>query len=233
MLKELTTISRKLNLRVSKRARRMALRLDTKNRMVHLVVPRRVDLDRAYDFALQNRDWIREKLATLPDRVDFIHGSTIPVLGRDRTIHITYDPSLKKTDIFLTRLNIYVLTNQKDPTARITRFLKTIAKEAITELALDKAGVTRKKVKTVSVRDTSSRWGSCASDGSLSFCWRLIFAPRLVLDYVVAHEIAHLSHMNHGKRFWELCERLSEDYDFGKTWIGENGHDLMRYGAKK
>ena len=89
-----------------------------------------------------------------------------------------------------------------------------------------------KRVRSVQVRDTKSRWGSCAQDGSLSFCWRLIFAPTVAFDYVVAHEVAHLSHMNHGKRFWSLCEKLSANYTAGKRWMQVHGHTLMCYGQE-
>ena len=84
--------------------------------------------------------------------------------------------------------------------------------------------------KRVILRDTKSRWGSCTTDGVLSFSWRLILAPRHVMDYVVAHEVAHLREMNHGPRFWKLCEEICRTVDGARAWLEENGTDLYRYG---
>jgi hypothetical protein len=79
------------------------------------------------------------------------------------------------------------------------------------------------------VREKKSRWGSCSSDDHLSYSWRLIFAPPAALDYVVAHEVAHLVHMNHSKAFWNLCRSLSHDFVNGQYWMKNHGHELMRY----
>lgn len=223
-------INPRLELKVSKRARRMALRLDTHRRVVSLVIPPYARLTKAYDFARENKDWIREKLATLPEPVLFTDGAVIPVLGRNRMLHIFYDKNLKTTDIMMKPNDIIVVTNKRDPTARIVRFLKEQARDHITALAHEKADLIRRKVRQVQVRDTKSRWGSCGQDGHLCFSWRLIFAPTVALDYVVAHEVAHLAHMNHGKKFWALCEDLSLDYRAGKNWMRDHGHELMGYG---
>lgn len=230
LMKELTRISPRLKLRVSKRAQRLALRLDNKRRVMHLVVPPRILLRHAFEFAEQHKGWIREKLAELPERIRLEHGAVIPVLGRKRKIRIVYNPDLKRTDITLKNSILLVRTNQEDPTLRIIRFLKECAREKITALVEAKAERVGKRVKGIFIRDTSSRWGSCSPDGNLSFSWRLVFAPKAALDYVVAHEVAHLVHMNHGPRFWDLCERLSANFDDGKHWMFAEGHMVLRYG---
>ncbi len=226
----LSRISPYLELKVNKRARRMALRLDTRRRVINLVVPPHSRLTTAYNFARENRDWIMEKLALLPEPIPFEDGAVIPVLGRNRTIHIFYDRNLKTTDIIMKQNEIIVVTNKRNPEARILRFLKDIAKEHLEALAHDKAADIGKRIRSVQVRDTKSRWGSCGQDGHLCFSWRLILAPIEAMDYVVAHEVAHLAHMNHSKRFWQVCEDISLDYHTGKDWMHEQGHDLMRYG---
>jgi len=86
------------------------------------------------------------------------------------------------------------------------------------------------RVGRITVRDTRSRWGSCASDGQLNFSWRLVMAPEFVLDYVVAHEVAHLAHRNHGPVFWALTETLTDQMREAKAWINANGKLLYRYG---
>lgn len=223
-------ISPRLQVNISERAKRMGLRLDPRKRVVHLVIPKRASMRAAYLFAEENKDWIREKLRDLPRPVPFKDGETLPILGRDRKIIILYNDALKQTDIMLKRDELLVLTNKPDPTVRIRRFLMDLAREKLTEMALEKASLVRRKVDEVLVKDTRSRWGSCSEDARLSFSWRLIFAPLKAFDYVVAHEVAHLVHMDHSDNFWRVCERLSRDYEEGKDWMGVNGHDLMRFG---
>ncbi len=224
-------ISPRLKLTVSDRAKRMALRLDPRKRVVHLVIPKRANMHTAYLFAEQNKEWIREKLRELPRQVPFKNGEILPILGRDRKIIVLFNEALKRTDIYLKKDELLVLTNKADPSVRIRRFLTELAREKLTSLALEKAGLIRRKVDEVVIKDTRSRWGSCSDDGRLSFSWRLIFAPIKSFDYVVAHEVAHLIHMDHSDNFWRVCERLSRDYEEGKDWMAENGHDLMRFGS--
>lgn len=224
-------ISSRLRVNVSPRARRMALRLDPKQRVMHLVMPKRASLRAAFEFAEENRDWIIEKLKTLPRPVALRDGAVIPVFGRNRRIVVLYNEALKFTDIQLKKEEILVLTNKLDPAPRIRRFLIDEAKKRIEELALEKASLIRRRVTDIQVKDTKSRWGSCSDDGHICFSWRLIFAPAKAMDYVVAHEVAHLVHMDHSDNFWRVCESLSWDYDFGKDWMRDNGYDLMRFGT--
>ena len=88
------------------------------------------------------------------------------------------------------------------------------------------------KPSRITVRDTASRWGSCSSARSLSFSWRLILAPEFVLDYVVAHEVAHLKEMNHSPRFWAHVRSLVADIEAPQTWLKVHGRELQRYGVK-
>lgn len=224
-------ISPRLKVNISKRARRMALRLDAHTREMLLVVPHRASLKAAFRFAEENQEWIREKLRALPRPVPFRDGAVIPVFGRDRQLVILYNPALKFTDIQLRKDEIIVLTNKLDPALRIRRFLMDTARDRLEAMAMEKAASVRRRVLEVQVKDTKSRWGSCGDDGHIAFSWRLIFAPLKAIDYVVAHEVAHLVHMDHSASFWRVCADLSWDYEVGKGWMDENGHELMRYGA--
>ena len=85
--------------------------------------------------------------------------------------------------------------------------------------------------KRLSVRDQSTRWGSCSTSGTLSFSWRLIFAPGFVLDYVAAHEVAHLREMNHSQRFWRLVRQTVPEMQRARAWLKQNGAELHRFGA--
>ena len=88
------------------------------------------------------------------------------------------------------------------------------------------------RVRRISIRDQSSRWGSCTSAGSLSFSWRLILAPPFVLDYLAAHEVAHLVEMNHSPRFWRVVGRICPSMERAKKWLDASGNDLHRYGIE-
>ena len=115
---------------------------------------------------------------------------------------------------------------------RITDYLKRQAKRDV-EIAVkhyaEKLGVTFRRI---SIRDQASRWGSCSTTGMLSFSWRLVLAPRYVLDYLAAHEIAHLVEMNHSARFWRVLRRICPDLERAKAWLDVHGTDLHRYGLE-
>jgi len=109
-------------------------------------------------------------------------------------------------------------------------YLKREAKrdlDAASRLAAMALGV---EFRRISVRDQTSRWGSCSSTGVLSYSWRLIFAPPFVLEYLAAHEVAHLVEMNHSRRFWRLVEHICPHVGRAKTWLDAHGGDLHRYG---
>jgi predicted metal-dependent hydrolase len=224
-------ISPHLDIKISPRAKRMALRLETKDRTIKLVIPKRASINSAYEFALEHADWIKKSIADLPTQIGFTHGTVIPVLGKDRTININHDSTLKRTNISLNNNEILVSTNKEDASSRIKRFLINTAKKELTTLAHEKAERIDKTIQKVDVKDTVSRWGSCSHDGKISFSWRLIFAPIESLDYVVAHEVAHLAHLDHSPAFWKVCEALSDQYGKGSRWMRKNSAELMRYGA--
>lgn len=222
-------ISPALTLKINPRAKRMALRVDSHKRTVNLVIPKRASLRSAYMFALEHKYWIRQKVDEMPEVIDYVDGAKIKILGQRYKIVINYDKTLKKTDISLKDNELLILTNKEDPSSRIRRFIINMAKERLTTLAHEKAAEIGKKIHSVTVRDTVSRWGSCSSDGKLSFSWRLIFSPEHAFDYVVAHEVAHLQHLDHSPAFWHLCEDISSDYSRGKTWMKRHAQELIKY----
>ncbi len=130
----------------------------------------------------------------------------------------------------------FLCVASRDPahvSRRINDFLKREAKRDL-ELAVsryaERLGV---EVRRISIRDQVSRWGSCSTSGALSFSWRLVLAPRFVLDYLAAHEVAHLVEMNHSSRFWRLLSRICPDMDRAKAWLDARGTDLHRYGMER
>ena len=224
MIEDLVTLKR------SKRAKRVALRLDPVERIINLVVPSKMSLKKAYFFARQHEDWVRKTLDNLVPPIPFINGAVIPVFGDCVMINIEHNQELKRTTMKQYDDILIVKTYMDDPSNRITTHLKKIAKSGLADMASEKADIIGKDISSVSVRDTKSRWGSCSVDGKLSFSWRLIFAPYDAIDYVVAHEVAHLIHMDHSKDFWALCRKLSSNFVEGKYWMQNHGNELMRYG---
>ena len=212
------------------RARRLALRLDAGSGKIRLIIPGRMSIERARLFARDHEEWIREKLSSLPAPVPFQDGVLLPLFGKEVRLDIYTDESLKMTKCKLVGNYLQIKTNKHDPAGRITRFIKQEAKTLFHEISRNKAAKIGKEVKSLSIRDTKSRWGSCSQDGNLSLSWRLAFAPFEAFDYVIAHEVAHLAHMDHSKSFWAVCEELSDNYKAGKSWMKQHGHGLMRYG---
>lgn len=226
MIEDLVTVKR------SKRARRVALRLDPTERIINLVVPEKMPLNKAYKFAQENEGWVRETLANLAPPVPFVNGVNLPIFGDTVKLSIFITPTVKRTKITQHDDLLEIHTYMDDPTNRITAHLRKIAKIGLADMASEKADIINKNIRSVSVRDTKSRWGSCSHKAELSFSWRLIFAPYDAIDYVVAHEVAHLVHMDHSKDFWSLCKKLSCNYTEGKYWMKNHGNSLMRYGKK-
>jgi predicted metal-dependent hydrolase len=116
---------------------------------------------------------------------------------------------------------------------RLENWLRKRAAEAIRARVDSHCESLGLSCRRIGVRDQKSRWGSCSSNGNLSFSWRLIMAPPHVLDYVAAHEVAHLREMNHSPRFWALVRRAVPEYEKAQGWLKANGQELHCYGASE
>lgn len=226
---DFTTISPHIFVKISPKAKRLALRLDGRARRVNLVIPPRASLKKAYEFAELNQNWIHEKINALPRPVPYTDGIILPIMGVNRTLRIIKS-DIKTTKIELTSDALIVTSPHDDIAPRIGRYLRNLALEKMGELAHAKASTLNKKLTKLVVRDMKSRWGSCSIDGRMTLSWRLIFAPFSSIDYVISHEAAHLIHPNHGRQFWELCENLSLDFKQGHDWMQKNGSALSRFG---
>jgi predicted metal-dependent hydrolase len=213
--------------RRSPRARRVSLRIDPRAGAVVVTLPLRAGRRQGLDLLHTHAAWVMDRLSALPPASPFLPGAVVPVGGRPhRIVHVG---GLRGP----TRLAEGVLEVAGDAAhvpRRVADFLRQEARRRISGLALAKAQAIDRRVPRISIKDTRSRWGSCAPDGALAFSWRLVLAPPEVLDYVVAHEAAHLVHMNHGPRFWALCERLTPHAEPAKAWLAAHGARLLRYG---
>ena len=161
----------------SQKAKRLALRLDIKERNIRYVIPHRITLKKAMQFLETHREWVNEKINTLPEAVLFQDGAELPLFGETFILQIDYQEDIKRTSFHMNDGVLKVITNKQDPSARVERHLRELARKYLTELAHEKAGIINKKITGIRISDTKSRWGSCGSDGKISFSWRLIFAP--------------------------------------------------------
>ena len=216
-----------LRFRVNKRARRLILRVDDENDGAIVTLPPYVARDEARRFAEERADWIARRLEKQLPRVPFADGVVIPVLGTERTIrHV----GGTRRPVICTDNELRVAGAAEHLPRRVADWLKAEARRQIEPRALDMAEIIDRRCRRITIRDTRSRWGSCAHDGGLNFSWRLVLAPLWVLEYVVAHEVAHLAEHNHSDRFWAVVNRLNGDAERGRAWLGVHGPALHRYG---
>jgi predicted metal-dependent hydrolase len=225
----LSAEGRELPLRVRRnpRARRMTLSLDAASGVFRLSLPRAADLSEGLDFAAGQRRWMLARLEGLAPRVPFAAGVSLPFLGIPH--RIVHAPESRR-GVWREEGAIRVSGGGAHLPRRVGDFLKREARREISARAHDKAERLGRPIARLTLRDTRSRWGSCTADGGLSFSWRLILAPAEVLDYVVAHEVAHLEHHDHGPRFWRQVADLTPAVAGPKRWLRENGAGLLRYG---
>jgi predicted metal-dependent hydrolase len=217
-------------------ARRFTLRVRIATRDVVLSMPRRGKLEDARKFAEQHAAWIGARIRRLPEPIPFSAGSRIPVRGVDHLIE--HKPDIRGTvwlgsdtqaDGSITQ-SLFVAGESHHVERRVLDYLKRLAKVDLSEAVQRHSESLGVNPRRVSLRDTSSRWGSCSASGNLNFSWRLILAPTFVLDYLAAHEVAHLRHLNHSARFWDLTKTLCPQTDSAEAWLSAHGMQLHRYG---
>ena len=215
-------------------ARRYTLRIHSATRDVVLTMPPRGSLTQAREFAQKHGAWIAARLQRLPQVTPFADGALLPLRGADhRIVHRRSSRGTVWIETGEADERLLCVAGQAPHVARRVRdFLKREAKRDLEAASRRAAAALEVNVKRVSVRDQSSRWGSCSTTGVLSYSWRLILAPPFVLDYLAAHEVAHLVEMNHSRAFWRLVERICPHMRSAKSWLEAHGAELHRYGLQ-
>lgn len=216
-----------LFVRRSTRARRMSLKVEPQSDRIRLTLPRQTSLRDGLAFARSERVWLLRRLAELPPRVPFEDGARVPYRGCERRIR--HVGRLRGT-VALDDDEIRVPGLPEHLSRRLGDWLRGEARAAVAAASYRHAERLGVDIRRLAVRDMRSRWGSCSGDGRLSFCWRLILAPEWVLDYVAAHEVAHLRHMNHGPDFWREVRQLGVDARRAEAWLRAHGAALHRFG---
>jgi predicted metal-dependent hydrolase len=220
-----------VRIRRHRQARRYTLRIDAASREVVLTIPPRGSLKEAREFAQKHGAWIAARLRRLPEAAPFVHGLEVPLRGvAHRIVHRQSRGTVWIESGENGERLLCVAGEPPHLDRRIADFLKREARRDLVSASRRHAEKLNVRIERISVRDQSSRWGSCSNNGVLSFSWRLILAPPFVLDYLAAHEVAHLVELNHSPRFWRLLKRLSPDCERAKAWLDVHGTDLHRYG---
>jgi predicted metal-dependent hydrolase len=209
------------------RARRVSLRINPLAGTVVVTLPNRATRKAGMALLMGHADWISSRLAALPEAVAFVEGAAVPIGGvPHRVRHV---PEARGGAYILDQ-ELHVTGAPEYLSRRVRDFLRQEARRRLCALVFAKAAVIGVAPKRVSVKDTTTRWGSCAADRSLALSWRLVMAPAFVQDYVVAHEVAHLRHMNHGPKFWSLVDELTPHTRAAISWLRAEGPRLLRIG---
>jgi len=220
-------------LKTNPRARRYIVKVNPSTGEVSAVAPDSRSLDRALEFARHERDWIAGRLAGIPRRVPLKFGKHI--LYRGRRHEVRYGGRNRKsvwTEAKRRRRYIRVAKRGEAGETALRSWLKREARKQIAQRAATYAAQLGVHPQRVTIRDTTSRWGSCSSTRHLSFSWRLILAPPRVFSYVIAHEVAHLRALSHSKRFWEIVHELVGNSENSQRWLNKNGVLLHRYAPR-
>lgn len=213
-----------VTLRRTARAKRMSLRVSRLDGRVTLSLPPRAHEDEAMAFLRAQEGWIRKALVNVVPMGTVGLGAEIPlegqvlrlVAGTGRSIVIVED-------------EMQVPGDAARAGVRVAAYLKHRARDRLAQASDKYAFQIGRRYRTLTLRDTRSRWGSCTAEAGLMYSWRLIMAPPLVLDYVAAHEVAHLAEMNHSARFWAVVADLMPDYERHRRWLKTQGHALHSY----
>jgi len=232
-----------VSLRRSAAARRFTLRVRFAARDAVLTMPARASLREAREFTERHAAWIAARLERLPDVIPFVDGAIVPMRGIDHSV--AHRPGARGTVWVETARveaeesvegashRLCVAGAAEHMHRRLVDFFKREARRDLEEAVLRHTRALGLPPRGVGLRDTVSRWGSCSSSGSLNFSWRLVMAPPFVLDYLAAHEVAHLEHLDHSPRFWTLTRRLCAATDRAEAWLSAHGAHLHKYGASE
>src|ERR1700755_508598 len=223
-----------IKVRRHRRARRYTLRIHPTDRAAILTMPPRGTIAEAREFAKMHGGGIAARRGRLPKAAPFQVGTVVPLRGiPHRIVHRSGERGTVWTETRDSGERILCVAGGFEHIERrVSDYLKREARNDLQKAAQSYAAALGVKVKRLSVRDQSSRWVSCTSGGSLSSSWRLILAPPFVLDYLAAHEVAHLVEMNHSPKFWRVVARIFPSGERAKKWLDTYGNDLHRYGIE-
>jgi len=213
--------------RRSARARRVSLRIDPASGSVVVTLPMRAARNAGMALLMDHAHWVSDRLAALPEAMKLHDGAAIPFCG---AAHVIRHQPTAHGGAWIAGDEIHVTGAPEFLARRVLDLMRQEARRRLGGLAMAKGALIGRQPSRITVKDTRTRWGSCAPDGALAFSWRLVMSPDFVQDYVVAHEVAHLRHMNHGPRFWALVDQLTPHAAQSIPWLRGEGSRLLRVG---
>ena len=211
---------------VSKRAKLLGLRIDAKKRLPVLTVPKICSRKRAVKFVMEQKEWIDEHLQKIPQRRPFMEGEKICLNGCKYQLKHCQD---LRAGVMIENQFLLVSGSKDFFSRRVRDFIKEQAQKILYQMSVEKASKIGCKVNRVVIKDTKSRWGSCSSLHNINYNWRIVLAPKKVIDYLTAHEVAHLKYQNHSADFWKCVDELAEDLQYGREWLKDNAESLNEY----
>jgi len=216
---------------VNPRARRVSVRIDPTRRVAIATAPSNRQLKRAAQFAAERAGWIAHELAQLPETITLLPGATAPLRGVTHELVFERGRGGPRVEAGVRPRIVAPAPDLALFESRLMRYFKAEARnDLVARVALHATTLGVRPYK-LQVKELRSRWGSCSTDGVLSFSWRVILAPPFVLDYLAAHEVAHLREMNHSRRFWAHVRKCMPDYERGRAWLHQHGAGLHAIGA--
>lgn len=211
-------------LRKNVQAKRYSLRISNKDNKVNLTLPRWSNRKEAIEFAQSQEGWMRKHLSRQLKPIQIHFGQYILLDGKKTIIQSGNGKVIK-----VTNSELFIPGSEEELCGKLRAFYKTLARERLVNYSDYFAKLLGCKIKSVSLRDTTSRWGSCTSNGCLMYSWRLMMAPPEVQSYVAAHEVCHLIEMNHSPEYWKLVKSVVPTYKADRSWLKSNGNLLHQY----
>ncbi|MEX2449271.1 MAG: SprT family zinc-dependent metalloprotease [Rhodospirillales bacterium] len=215
-----------ITIRRHPRARNLILRIEPMIGPI-VTVPWHTPFQEAIDLVKRKAVWLLRQLDAEPVTVPFVDGARVPLLGIERAIR--HDPDGRRP-VVVTEDEFRVSGRAEHMARRLKDWFRIEARRAIGARVEDKTALLGRPYRRITIRDTRSRWGSCTEDGCLSFSWRLIMLPEPVLDYIVAHEVAHLKDLDHSPSFWRTVAELTAEVDRARAWLKVYGDRVFYYG---
>lgn len=209
----------------SSRAKRLSLRIDEKQHLPVLTIPKRCSIKKTKEFLDVNHDWVVNMMARIPQATKFADGEKISFFGKNYTIkHSPQNHITEFSDAILK-----VSGDNEFIHRRVCDYLKTQTLQILSKKTVQIASQISQRVKSVTIKDTRSRWGSCTTSGHISYNWRICMAPSEVIDYLVCHEVSHLKHPDHSASFWQCVASLCPEYKETRHWLKTHGKSLYKY----
>jgi predicted metal-dependent hydrolase len=215
---------------IDKRATRVSIRIDSYAREAVATAPALRHALEAISFASERVEWIAERLGALPPPVVFRPGAYIPLRGVIHRLRHAETGRTVRLDKSGTTPVLWIPGPREAFRDKTRAFFRTAARNDFSERVAVHAKTLKVAPRSIAIKDMRSRWGSCSEDGRLNFSWRLVCAPPFALDYVAAHEVAHLREMNHSSRFWKQVEHCMPDWAPAREWLQERGSALHAIG---